>query len=224
MSSKKVFFIMIGCLVILGLGTVGLLVLGDITLSKQAKKLVDLRLENHLLDEQQTALVQANKDINQYEELEKTVQAVVPQDKDQARVVREIIRIAGQSGIVISSIDFPTSNLGDKQTAKPSGQSSDGGSGGNTGDTGGEAAKPKAKEPAVSQAEPVEGISGVYSLEIVITPDSETPVNYYKFLEFLSRLENNRRTAQVTSVNITPDPEDPANVTFALTINIFIKP
>ncbi len=217
MSSKKVFFGMIGLLVLLAGMAVGLLVLGDQLLSKESRKLVELRLEEYLLDQQQTSLVQAEKDIQQYEDLEKTVKAIVPQDKDQARAVREIIRMAGESGIKISSIDFPTSNLGSKPSKS---------SGNQNPDAPGADQKQSKKEAPVSQGEAVDGISGVYSLRMNIVPDSGKPVSYYKFLEFLSNLENNRRTAQVTSVKIEPvgDSDINPSVTFALTINIFVKP
>lgn len=213
MSSKKVFFGMIGLLVILVGAAVGLMVLGDQVLGRESKKLVELRLEEHLLDQQQASLIKAQKDITQYEDLEKTVKAVVPQDKDQARAVREIVRIAGESGIKISSIDFASSNLGEK--SKSSG-----------GSEGAEGEKQPTKKAPISQAEEVDGIDGVYSLEMNIVPDSGKPVSYYKFLEFLAKLENNRRTAQVVSVKIEPvgDSDINPSVTFALTINIFVKP
>lgn len=214
MSSKKVFFGMIALLLLLAAAATALVVYGDIFMNKESAKLVDQRLESHLLDEQQAALTRANQDIEQYEDLEKTVQAVVPQDKDQARAVREIINIAAKSGIKISSIDFPSSSLGEKQKKSASDNP--------------EAPTPKSesKSSPVSQATPVDGINGVYSLEMNIVPDSNQPVSYYKFLEFLSRLENNRRTAQVTSVRIEPVGDSSTNpsVTFSLTINIFVKP
>lgn len=217
MNSKKVFFGMLGLVVLLSAAAAGLLVLGDQLLSKESKKLVELRLEEHLLDQQQASLLKAQKDIEEYADLEKTVQAVVPQDKDQARAVREIIRIAGESGIKISSIDFPSSSLG----AKPSKSS-----GNQNPDAPGGSSAPKKKEAPVSQAEKVDGIDGVYSLQMNIVPDASRPVSYYKFLEFLSKLENNRRTAQVTSVKIEPVGDSSINpaVTFSLTINIFVKP
>lgn len=217
MNSKKVFFGMLGLVIILGLLVVGLLVLGDQLLARESKKLVDLRLEAHLLDQQQASLLKAQKDIEEYADLEKTVQAVVPQDKDQARAVREIIRMASESGIKISSIDFPSSSLGTKKSKSSGDQNPDAGGGSDA---------PKKKEAPVSQAEKVDGIDGVYSLEMNIVPDSSKPVSYYKFLEFLARLENNRRTAQVTSVKIEPAADSNLNpaVTFSLKINIFVKP
>jgi hypothetical protein len=218
MNSKKIFFVMCAVFLLLVGLAIAILAYGDIQVGKQAKKLLDLRLESRLLDEQQTALIQAQKDIDQYQDLEKTAKAVVPQDKDQARAVREIIRIAGESDITIGSISFPTSSLGSRPTSTAPTSS-----GANTG----ESAPAAATAPVpISQAIPVEGIPGVYALEMNIVPDGNHPVSYYSFLNFLKRLENNRRTAQVTSVKITPLDEDQTSsyITFTLTIDIFVKP
>lgn len=203
---------MIGLCGLLCLAVIGILVVGDSMLKKQATKLTELKLEDHLLDEQQAALSQATKDIAEYEELEQVAKTVVPQDKDQARAVREIIALARESGIPISTISFPASSLGSKPTQPKT--------------TEGEA-KPSTSAPSpITQAKPVEGVSGVYALEMIITPNAEARISYYQLLEFLKRLENNRRTAQVTSVKVTPVTAEAANpfITFTLTINIFVKP
>jgi hypothetical protein len=208
---------MIGIVVLLSLASVGSLVAGNMYLEKQAKKLNELKVEDELLEEQQTALTQANKDIAKYTELEKISKSVVPQDKDQAKAVLEIIQIAKESKISIRSITFPTSNLGSKAAPQSNSNSS-------SGDT-------KTSTPAtspISQAKPVEGIPGVYSLEMSIVPESDDahPISYYQFLDFLNRLENNRRTAQVTQIKVSPRSSDKQSpfVTFTLTINIFVKP
>ncbi len=177
-----------------------------------------LKVEDKVLEEQQSALNQANKDIVKYSELEKDAKTVVPQDKDQAKAVLEIIQIAKQSNIAIKSITFPSSNLGAK--AAPTTNSSD------SSDKSSSSSTPP--PPPISQAKPVDGIKGVYSLEMNIVPDSDNGnvVSYYQFLDFLQRLENNRRTAQVTQIRITPKTSDKQSsiITFTLTINIFVKP
>lgn len=199
---------MLAICVLLFLSAIGILLMGDNILKGQSKKLLELKLENKLLEEQQASLTQADKDIQKYEDLEQIAKAVVPQDKDQARAIREIVRIASETGISINSISFPASNLG------------------GAGSTNGSSATAAASQAVVSQAIPVQGVTGVYSLEMVITPDSEQDITYYQLLEFLERLENNRRTAQVTSVKVTPITFNVNNpiINFVLTINIFIKP
>jgi hypothetical protein len=83
---------------------------------------------------------------------------------------------------------------------------------------------------AISQAKPVTGIPGLYSLELTITTPSvnndlpaNSQVTYPKMLDFLNRIENNRHTAQITDISIQPSELTQA-LSFSLTINIFIKP
>lgn len=208
---------MLGLVILLGAGIVATVVVGDMYLKQQATKLNELKVQDKILEDQQTALIQANRDIAKYTELEKISTSVVPQDKDQAKAVLEIIEIARQSGIPIQSITFPTSNLGTKAAPAPKAEGSEGGS---------TPAAPAA--PPISQAKPVDGVKGVYSLEMNITPVSSdtNPISYYQFLDFLGRLENNRRTAQVTQVSITPKTTARQSpfISFTLTINIFVKP
>lgn len=213
MSSKRMYFVMLGVVILLSVAFIASVALGNIYLQGKAKHLNELKVEDKVLDEQQGALLQANKDLAKNADLEKIAKSVVPQDKDQAKAVLEIIEIAKQSNIKIKSITFPSSNLGVKNS---SGSSSSGS---------GDSSSTKQAAPPISQAKPVQGIEGVYSLEMNIVPDDQTPVNYYQFLDFLSRLENNRRTAQVSQVKITPQtPGQSSPITFTLTINIFIKP
>ncbi|MDB5163511.1 MAG: hypothetical protein JWS12_128 [Candidatus Saccharibacteria bacterium] len=209
MSTKKVFYLMIVLLVLVVGGGIGSIAVGNIVLQKKANELVSLKLDNKVLDAQQVALVKANKDIQKYADLESIAKAVVPKDKDQARAVREIVQIASQSGITLTSVSFPASNLGAGASSSASGSGT------------------TSSKVAISQATPVSGLPGVYSLEMIITPETTThKISYTQFLDFLSRLENNRRTAQVTSIKIDPVSSDQKSpyVTFSLTINIFIKP
>jgi hypothetical protein len=66
-------------------------------------------------------------------------------------------------------------------------------------------------------------------LTLIITPQtgSEVPANlqvtYPKILAFLKSIEDNRRTAQITQVLITPPEKQGDSFTFTLTVNIFIK-
>lgn len=211
MNSKKVFFFMVGLISVLGLMVFISLFVGSNLIKKQSERLVSLKLENKLLDEQQAALTQANKDIAKYSELESIAKQIVPQDKDQARTVREIIQIAEQNNIKIKSVTFTASNLGNKT---PTSQNS------------GEDNKNQSSSqqvPVISQAKPVEGINGVYSVQMDIAPDDSSKYSYYQLINFMTDLENNRRTSQITRVKIDPDTTTGA-VGFTLTISTFIKP
>lgn len=208
MNSRRIFFAMIGLLVlIIGLA-IGGTWFGNKVFQKQSKQLIELKLEEQLIREQETALLQANKDINKYADLEKVAKTIVPQDKDQAEAIREINNLAQASGIGIAGISFPSSSLG--QTA-PKPTTEDGAS---------VPAVPGSSAP--TQVKPVEGIVGVYSLELNIVP-TNNPITYDQFITFLSKLENNRRTAQITKISIQPQVGS-NRLTFEVTLNIYIKP
>ncbi len=214
MTAKRVFFAMLGLIVLVSAGGIAVLVLGNSALQKHSAQLVDLKLQDRLYEEQQTALKKANADITKYAELERIAKTIVPQDKDQAAAVREMIDIASKAGLSISQISFNTSNLGSQ--TKSSGSSSGSGASASTN------ASSNTTSP-LSQAKPVDGLPGVYALEISIVPSS---ASYYQFLSFLTGLESNRRTAQVSSIEITPTVVGKriASYNYKLTVNIFIKP
>lgn len=218
MNSRKTFFAMIGLLVIL-IGALGFVIVkSNDYLKQQSDKLVAAKLDRTSLNEQQSALTKAKRDLEKYEELNKIAQSIVPQDKDQAKAVREIVTMANESGVTIKSITFDDSTLG--QTAASTAPAGDGNNG-----TGQAAAAPKEEAPPITQAQPVEGISGVYSVPVTIT-STDNNNSFANLLTFLSKLENNRRTAQVEQVNITSDisPTGQTRIDFVLIVNIFVKP
>ncbi|PIZ63766.1 hypothetical protein COY17_00150, partial [Candidatus Saccharibacteria bacterium CG_4_10_14_0_2_um_filter_52_9] len=179
-----------------------------------ANKLTALKAKSVALDQQSESLTKAKKSITTYADLQKVTQQIVPEDKSQAAAVREIVNIAAANGISLGSITFPASTLGNTPT-------------GTTAST----AKPAAAAPAtnsktgaLSQLQPVKDISGVYQLIITVQGDSNKPVPYNKFVNFLADLEHNRRTAQVSTINLTPETTNRNLVTFTLTINEYIKP
>jgi hypothetical protein len=214
MSSKRVFFIMAGALGLSFALLIGAAVYGDSLLRKKSADLTALKLENRILDEQQKSLIQANKDVQKYTELEKTARAIVPQDKDQAKTVREIIRYADEARVPISSVSFPTSTLG--QVVPPAQKDAS-----NTSDQNKTAAP---TTPGITQVKPVDGMPGVYQMEIIVQSEVRNPVPYSALIDFLAKLENNRRTAQVSNIAITPFPQNPGALTFNLGINVFIRP
>ena len=78
--------------------------------------------------------------------------------------------------------------------------------------------------PAISQVKPVEGITGVYQLELNVNTDATSPITYAQLIDFLSRLEQNRRTAQITNLTIQPSPTDRNLLAVTLQLTIYIKP
>jgi hypothetical protein len=209
MNAKHVYFAMIGCLVLLVGAIGGGTYLANQELVKQSRKLQDYKTQAEVVSREQAGLAKAKKDVARYTELEKIAKTIVPQDKDQARAVREIVNIAGAAGVKLTAVNFPASNLGSKVPTAAAGG----------------AAAPKADTgSALSQLKPIKDLSGVYNLQITVQADPNSPVPFDKFLDFLKRLENNRRTAQVTSIVLQPQTANRNLVSFTLTIDEFIKP
>lgn len=203
--------ISIGLLCVAFIGSV----IGSIYLiNQQATKLTEQQVEAEVLEMQQTALTKAKKDLSSYQQLGAIAKSIVPQDKDQAKTVREILTIAENTSIPITSISFPTSSLGNATAKKVE----------TTPTSGTESAPQTPAAPPVTQVKPVEGIPGLYQLEIIIQSDPSAPQPYSNIQDFLRELESNRRTAQVSQFVITPSANNINLLSFTLTINVFIKP
>ena len=181
---------------------------GNALLSKQSKKLEAVKVENKVTEEQEKSLAQAKKDIEKYKDLNAIAKSIVPQDKDQAKTTREISRLTEESGVKLQEIKFQTSTLGQTPAAaQPA--------------SGGDTTKTPAAPP-LSQVKSVDGIPGVYSLEMVITTGSNS-VTYQQLITFLEKLESNRRTAHVDKVSITPNNSG-TGFNFTLTLKAYVKP
>ncbi len=200
MKAKQLYFVLLTIFILLLIGLFGVAYGANKIMSGQATKLSKLRADGDVLDTLQTTLAKNKQDINKYGELNTIAESIVPQDKDQAEAVRQIVNLASQSGIgKLSSITFPTSTLG---SALPG----------------------TAANPNLTQLTPVVGITGVYGLQITVTQTTTDEVPYGQFTTFLSKLEQNRRTAQVSSITVQPDATNPNKVAFTLIINEYIKP
>jgi len=216
MTPKKFYFGMLGLNGLLLIVLIAGVVFGSILIKEQAGKLTKAKIQNKVIEQQQIQLTQAKKDIEKYQVLDNVTKTIVPQDKDQAKTVREINKLAEESGITLKGIAFSSSSLG--QAAPPKATTTEG--------EAGATAAPKTAEtavPALTQVKPVDGIKGVYSLEIVVTSLETNPVPYSNFITFLEKLESNRRTAHVDKINVKPT-KDGGSVSFALTLNAYVKP
>ena len=213
MNSKRMYLFM---LAIIGLLLVGLVAGAygiNSLLGSQSKKLVGLKAQSQALDQEKISLLSSKKNIQKYAELEKITKTVVPEDKNQAEAVREIVNIAAARNIKLASVTFPASTLGSVP-----------GGGGTTGAAAAAPATSNAKKDNLSQLQPVKNITGVYQLVITVTGDPNQPVAYNDFVDFLSDLEHNRRTAQVSSIILQPSTQDHNSLTFSLSLNEYIKP
>ena len=213
LDSKKVRLILIGSLGLSVIAFGAAAFFGLSLLSAQSQKIVDLKVQNQNADAQLTNLESSKKQIERYSYFKDVAKTVIPSDKNQAETVLEIFQMADASGIAIQGITFPLSTLGLTTTT-----------------TGAQdATSPSSSKNALTQAKPVADIPGLYSLELTITPEADNKVptdkqiTYAKMLDFLNRIENNRRTAQITQVNVQP-PTNTLPLSFSLTVNIFIKP
>lgn len=202
MTSKKLFYLLLSTVTILGLAIFGSAYAANAVLTNKTAALSKLKARGQVLDDLQFALIRNKSDIKEYSELNEIAKAIVPQDKDQTQTVREIVKIAEESGIArLTSVTFPASTLG---TVGGSASASA---------TGG-----------ITQVTAITGMSGVYILPITVTNSQNDQVTYTRFMTFLAGLENNRRTAQVSSITITPDSKNPSVVSFSLVVNEYIKP
>lgn len=197
MDSKKLNYLLFAATILLALALVGSGVIANMILSSKSDQLSKLKAESLVTSELQDAIKKEKADIAKYSGLNEIAKSVVPQDKDQAQTVSEIVKIANESGIAkISSITFPASTLGGVGIGSSS----------------------------LTQVTAVKDIPGLYILPITISQDASSVISYSKFITFLQKLENNRRTAQVTAINIQPSDKNPTNISFTLTVNEYIKP
>jgi ABC-type transport system involved in cytochrome bd biosynthesis fused ATPase/permease subunit len=217
-DSKQLRLILLGLLGLTVIVFIAVVFLGLSLLSKDSQKMVGLKLQSAAAQNQLTSLGVAKKEIKQYGYFKTVAQEVIPNDKDQANAVLQLNQFAAAAGFGLQAITFPTSTLGVSSLA-----------------TGAVAAGNAQTAPAVallSQALPVVGIAGLYSVQLTITPqtDQDLPadqqVTYNKLIDFLNRIENNQRTAQITQVVVRPLYNSDGSfraLDFTLIINIFIK-
>lgn len=208
MNSKKTFILLVVILFALIIATGGLVYAGINMLTSNGETLVSLKLEHEVLADKQKALVRAKQDIVKYADLEKIAKKIVPQEKDQAITVKEISDIAKESGAPVTSIEFPkiattpskTSNSTSKSTSTTSATDK-------------------------NQLTAVKSIPGLYEMEITIICEMQQPTaTYEQIYNFIKGLEHNRRTANITSVQITPYKENNKLANYSLTLKVYIKP
>jgi hypothetical protein len=210
LSPKRLYFVLIGVIATLGLMSIGAAVLGSSMLTQKNQKLTELKLESEVLVRQKQDVITAKANIQKYEELESLTKQIVPQEKDQAKTVREIVRFANSGDVPIQSISFPASNLGKQAAPAPKTQDKEASA----------ASAPAA--PPVTQVQPVSGLNDVFEMEVVVTSGAGS--NFDSLINFLKDLESNRRTSQVSLMTITPDGKDRTKLSFTINFKVYIKP
>ncbi len=192
MNSKRLYYTCSGLLVLLSIGSIASAYFGYNTLVAKSKTLTGLKVTSSSFEEQERSLIKAKSDISEYRQLQQVAESIVPQEKDQARTVRELVALAEASNIKISGLSFPTSTLGSEKSTT-------------TGPT---------------QLKKVEGIPGLSQLEITVS--SDTAARFETIIDFLARLENNRRTSAISSISITPE-QDSGLLKFNFSVQVYIK-
>jgi hypothetical protein len=210
MSSKKLNRLLTGLLVALLIGIFGVAYAINGLLEGQSSRLVSAKTKLTALQQEQSQLVQLKKDIKTYNDLYQIAQVIVPQNKDQTEAVRQIVDLASANNVSLAEISFPPSTLG--SVSSTSGV----GAGSSTPTSAGSVA------PGLSQLIAVPKIPGVYELELSVTSGSNQ--TYPDMIGFLAGLEQNRLTAQVGSISITPSAQDPSLLSFILELDVYIKP
>ncbi|HUY85147.1 MAG TPA: hypothetical protein VMU97_01385 [Candidatus Dormibacteraeota bacterium] len=211
MNSKRTFYLMSGLILLFLAGIAASTYEVNGLLGRQSRTLVNAKAKLAALQQEQVELVQAKKDIAAYNDLYQISKVVVPENKNQAEAVRQIVNIASQNGVNLQSVSFPSSTLGGSKSASVAGVTANGPSAIGAGD------------PSLSQLRKVPNIPGVYVLELKVDGETVNLVGYPELIHFLAGLEQNRLTALVSDITITPDNQH-GLFQFTLTLDIYIKP
>lgn len=219
MTSKRLYWILIGALGLIVVAMLGSAYGINSLLEAKSNKLVGLKASQAALAQEQTQLIQMKKDIVTYNNLYDISRLIVPQSKDQTETVRQIVGLAAQNGVTLQAISFPASSLGAGNSPLGVTKST----------VGSGSAAPAAgitSNPALSQLQKIANIPGVYDLpiQVVSSTDPSHMASYKQVINFLSSLEQNRLTAQVSSIDLQPDAQNPSRLSFTLNLDIFINP
>lgn len=209
MNAKRFYYTLIGSLVLLVAGVGAMAYFGNVLMKKTSEKLVNAKLDNIANETEEANYAQAKKNLEKYSDLSELVAKILPSDKDQARAVSEIYKIGKETGVTITKIEFPSSTLGQKAASSSS-----------TTDTSASSAT-ASTAGTVTQAKAVTGLSSVLGIDINITNSTDT--TYGQMINFLQKIESNRRSMQIKKISVRPNNEKNV-LNFDLTVTIFVKP
>lgn len=154
----------------------GVVVFADHQLSSTAQETAKLKAESELAKEQVQAYTLTKNRVQQLDYVDELANKVLPVEEDQSIVVAELTQFALRSNLTITQLTFEDSTQ--PSTALKS-----------TGST----TQPRTTIPS--------GVK-IKSASISLAPDAR----YADVITFLRTIEDNRRRAQVTDVNLTPKP------------------
>lgn len=218
-TAKRLYLVLIILLVVTVSGGVYSVWYANNWLTGQSQALVEKKLELISLNEKQQRAFESRNTLNKYSDLHGTVEAVAPTEKEQEKIIAELYKIAEENDLRISTLSFPSSELGeekkksetktapaaDSKTATPPATPTT-------------PAAPAAPTNTITQTEKVDGLTGVVGLKI--TPSNITQngygsgMSYETLLAFLEALERNRRQMIIDEISIIPtdDTVNGANV------------
>ncbi len=218
-NAKRFSYILSVLLLLQFIGMVAITVYANSWLTSKSENIVNLKLDTVLLEEKQRANQQALLDLNKYESTRALLEKIVPKSKDQAKTIGELQKIAEETGVTISTMTFPASELGNGASSTTV-----------VGTTPSAAAT---NTTAVSQAKPVTNIPGLLGIEVSLSQIDEkgseggSGITYRQLISFLEAIEKNRRTMQIKTLQVLPIKSSTGSISgYSLTIsmNIFVKP
>jgi cell division protein FtsL len=200
-------------------------------LTASSLELTQLRAEVSSLEEKRTDLNQAKQTLTEKESAIEIMNKVIPVDKDQARIVKEIYLIADKAGVTIDSVGFPASTLG-SALVKPTVPAPADATTQNQNAASPTQETPKPVSKSISQATPLKDIPGVQSIELSLgairgktLPVGTNGVKYAEMMSFIRQIERNQRTIQIRSLGIEQASivDGEQAYTLTLTLVIFIR-
>lgn len=208
-TPKKIYYLMISLIFITILLIFSSIYLGRQLLLKSQSSLVEAKLYNYTQEKTEEIFRKNQKLLNENADIAQILSNIVPSEKDQARAVRELNAIAEANNLNVVSVSFPRSDLltPAKTTETKTDQSSND--------------KALDQSKSISQAKPIKGMNGVYSIELTteISSKDGQRIPTDQILSLLQNIENNRRNMRIGSINISSNGE-----TINLKLMIFIKP
>ena len=214
MTTKKAHFGLLGLLVLV-IVAIGLaMYFSRVFLKSNSDSLVNAKLELYKIDETEYIYRKNQAILQENQETADILASVLPQEKDQAKAVREITQIASDNGLSVKAIRFPGSDL--VITNKPV-----------AAQTQGSTTTPQATPsgPTISQAKPVNGLNNVLGIAVEVeltSARSGAQISTDQVLSFLQQIENNRRNIRVTSINFGSSVDE--GKTLKIDTLLFIKP
>jgi hypothetical protein len=177
-------------IIIIGIAIYG----GKRALANSSQKVVNAKLEVIKAEKKENTYLKNRQIYLDNEKLAGKINALIPNEKEQAIVVESIYSFANEAGLPINSITFPGSNL------DPS-------------------AKTKTKID-ISQATPVKDLQNVFEIpiEITIKGGSKNSIATDNLLRFIESIESSPRNMRITDISYDVESSE-----VKISLSLFVK-